>query len=64
VFLAVQCSDCSLGFFIATHLDESESFAAAGFPVADDFRALHGAVLREQLFQIGAGCAVAQISDI
>jgi hypothetical protein len=56
VFLTVQGGDCSLGFIIGAHLDEPESLAAAGFTVADDFRAGHGAVLREQLFQIRAGC--------
>jgi hypothetical protein len=54
MFLTVQGCDSCLSFFIATHLDESESLAAAGFPVADHFSALHGAVLREQLFQIRA----------
>jgi hypothetical protein len=54
MFLAIQGGDCSLSLFIGAHLDEPESLASAGFPVADHFSALHGAVLREQLFQIRA----------
>jgi hypothetical protein len=52
VFLAVERRDSGLSFVIGAHLDKSESLASAGFPVADDFRAGHGSVLREQLFQI------------
>jgi hypothetical protein len=54
VFLAIEGCDCGLGLIVGPHLDESKSLAAAGFPVADDFSAGHGAVLREQLFQIRA----------
>jgi hypothetical protein len=64
VFLAVQCRNSSLSFIIGPHLDESESLAAAGFPVADDFCAGHGAVLRKQLFQIRASRGIAEISDV
>ena len=64
MFLTVERCDCSLSFVIGAHLDESESLAPAGLPVADDFSALHGAVLRKQLFQIRAGRGIAQISDI
>jgi hypothetical protein len=64
VFLAVEGADCGLGFFIRSHLDETEPFAASGVPVADDFRALHGSVLREQLFKIRAGGIVAQVPNI
>jgi hypothetical protein len=54
VFLTVQGCDRRLGFIVGPHLDESKSLAATGFPVADDFSAGHGSVLREQLFQIRA----------
>jgi hypothetical protein len=64
MFLAVQCRDGSLSFFIGPHLDESESLAATGFAVADDFCAGHGAVLRKQLFQIRASRRIAEISDV
>jgi hypothetical protein len=56
VFLAVQGCDGSLRLVIGSHLDESESLASTGFAVTDDFRAGHGSVLREQLFQIRASC--------
>jgi hypothetical protein len=56
VFLTVESRDRSLSFVIGAHLDKPESLASAGFTVADDFRAGHGSVLREQLFQIRAGC--------
>jgi hypothetical protein len=64
MFLAIEGRDRRLSFVIGAHLDESESLAPAGFPVADDFRAGHGAVLRKQLFQIRAGRGIAQISDV
>jgi hypothetical protein len=64
VFLTVEGRDCSLSFVIGAHLDKPESLASAGFTVADDFRARHGSVLREQLFQIRAGCGIAQIPDV
>jgi hypothetical protein len=64
VFLTVEGCDRRLGFFIRTHLDESESLASTGFPITDDFCTLHGAVLREKLFQFRAGRIVAQIPDI
>jgi hypothetical protein len=56
MFLTVQSGDRSLGFFVTAHLDESESLASTGLAIADHLRALHRAVLREQLFQIRAGC--------
>src|ERR1700733_12266096 len=39
--LPVHRRDRRLRFLIRTHLNESESFAAAGFPIADHLGALH-----------------------
>jgi hypothetical protein len=51
VLEAVERRDCRGGFFIAAHLHEPEPFAAAGFAVGNHFGRLHGAVLREKLFE-------------
>jgi hypothetical protein len=64
VFLAVQSGDSRLGLFISAHLNEAEAFASTGLTIADDFGALHGSVLGEQLLQIRAGRAIAQITYI
>jgi hypothetical protein len=52
MLLAVQSGNRRLGFLIRTHLNESEALAATGFPIGDDFGALHGAVLRKKLLQV------------
>jgi hypothetical protein len=54
LFLTVQGGDGSLRFIVGTHLNESETLAAACLAVADHFSAAHGAVLTEQLFQFRA----------
>jgi len=64
MFLAVQSRDRSLGLAIAAHLNEPESFASAGFPVADHLGRLYRPVLAEQLFQVRATDVVAQVSDV
>src|SRR5207302_1804634 len=44
VLLAVEGRDRGLGLLIGAHLDETETLAAAGVPVADHLSALHRAV--------------------
>src|SRR5215217_3296344 len=63
-FLAVQGRDRRLGFLVGAHLDEPESLAAAGVPVLNDFRALHGPVRGAQLFEVRAGRVIAQVPDV
>ena len=62
--LAVQGGDGRLGFLIGTHLHETETLAAAGLAVGDDFRLLDLAMLGEQLLEVRAGHAIAEITDI
>src|SRR4051794_3243278 len=64
VGLAVEGGDGGLRLGVAAHLDEAEALAAAGVAVLDDFRALDGAVLREQLLEVRAGGVVAEIADV
>jgi hypothetical protein len=64
VLLPVQGRDGGLRFAVAAHLNKAEALAPAGVPVADDFRRLHGAVLREQLLQIRTCRVIAQVPDI
>ena len=64
MFLAVECGDCRLGFFIRAHLNKAETLASASLPIADHLGALNGSVLGEQLLQIRAGRAIAQITNI
>jgi hypothetical protein len=48
---AIERRDGRGRFFIASHLHETESLAAAGFAIGNHFGRLHGAVLREKLFE-------------
>jgi hypothetical protein len=52
VLLQIQAFDGSLRFAVATHLDEAETLAATGVSIRDDFRALHGTELGEQLLEV------------
>jgi hypothetical protein len=64
VFLTVECGDTGLRLGIAAHLDESETLAAAGFPIGNHFSALNSAMRSEQFLQCRAIDIVAQISNI
>jgi hypothetical protein len=64
MFLAVQRGNGCRCFRIASHLNETEALAAAGFAVADDFGRLHGAVLAEKLLKVRAVCIVAQVPNV
>jgi hypothetical protein len=64
VLLPVQTRDRRLGLFIAAHLHETKPFRAPGIPVIDDLGRHHRAMLPEQLLQLRAIHAVAQVPDI
>jgi hypothetical protein len=64
VLLPVEGGNRCLGFFVAGHFDESETFAAAGVPIADDLGAFDSAVSAKQLLKGRAIDVVAQISHI
>src|SRR6266481_1689783 len=64
MLLAVKGGDCRLGLGIRAHLNESETLAAAGLAVGNDFGGLHGTVLSEQLLQVRARRVVAQVPDV
>src|SRR5205823_13634084 len=64
VVLAVLGGDRGLRLGVAAHFHESEALAATGVTVGDDLRALHGAVLGEELLQRRAIDVVAHVSDI
>jgi hypothetical protein len=64
VLLAVEGRDRSLGFFVAGHLDETESLASPGRPVSDHFRALDRSVLRQHFLQIRTADIIAEVPDI
>jgi hypothetical protein len=64
VLLAVERGNRRRRFFVAGHLDEAETFASAGFTVADDLRRLHLAVGAEKFLQLRGFDFVAQITDI
>jgi hypothetical protein len=64
VLLAVQGRDGGLGFFIGSHLDETESLAAPGVAIVDDLRRDDRAVRTKQLFQLGAIDLIAQVADV
>jgi cell wall-associated NlpC family hydrolase len=51
IILAIESGDRGLRLGVAPHFHEAEALAAAGIPVIDDFRALHGAMCREQLLE-------------
>jgi len=60
----VKTFDCCLCLCVVVHFDEAEALAAACRTILDHLRALHGAELREQLFQGGITDPVGQIPDI
>src|SRR5205085_10765812 len=64
VVLAVERRDGRLSLLIGAHFHETESLAASGHAVADDFSALHGSVRAKQLLEFGAINVVAQIPHI
>jgi hypothetical protein len=64
VFLTVESGDTGLRLGITPHLDESETLAAAGFPIGNHFSALNSAMRSEQFLQCRAIDIVAQISNI
>ena len=64
VLLAVHGGDRGLGLVVARHFDEPEALAAARVAVVDDLGAGDLAVLAEQLFEVRAGDAVAQIPHV
>jgi hypothetical protein len=64
VFLAIKGRDRGSSLFIAAHFHETETLAAAGFPVGDDFGALDGAMCAEQFLQSRAIHIVAHVTDI
>jgi hypothetical protein len=47
----VKPLDCCLGLSVVVHLDKTKALAPARRAILDHLRALHGAELREQLFQ-------------
>jgi hypothetical protein len=47
----VKPVDCGLSLSVVVHFDETEALAPASRTILDHLRALHGAELREQLFQ-------------
>jgi hypothetical protein len=52
VLLAVEPRDRRLGFFVAAHFDESETFASTGVAIVDDLGRHHLAKLLEHLFEL------------
>jgi hypothetical protein len=64
VLVPVQGPDRRLGLVIAAHLDESKTLGSPGIPVIDDLGGHHRAMLPEQLLQLRAIHAVAQVPDI
>src|SRR5688500_5195617 len=64
VLLAVQRRDCGRGLVIVGHLDEPETLAPAGVPVVDVLGGHDLAVLPEELLQLRAIDAVAQVADV
>src|SRR5262245_65854619 len=64
VLLQVQTLDRFAGGLIVVHLHESKTLAAPGVAVLDHFGAAHGAKPSEQLLQVGARDAVAQVTHI
>ena len=56
--------DRSLSLSVVVHLDETKALAPARRTILDHLRTLHGAELREQLFQGGITDPIRQIADI
>jgi hypothetical protein len=54
----------SLSLSVVVHLDEAKALAPARRSILDHLRALHGAVLREQLFQGGITDPIRQIAYV
>jgi hypothetical protein len=61
---SVQTADGRLRFFVAGHLNETETFALAAVAVFDHLSTNNCPELREQLLQIRATHAVTQIPTI
>ncbi len=60
----IEAIDRRLSFGVGTHFDETESFAAAGIAVDDHLNVTNFAISREQLFEVGGGNVVREISAI
>jgi hypothetical protein len=61
---SIQTADGGLRFFVAAHLNETETFAPAAVAVFDHLSTNNGPELREQLLQIRAPHVVTQIPAI
>jgi len=64
VILAVKAFDRGIGFIVRSELNESETLASAGLAVGNDFGALNGAELSENLLKFTAIDLIAKVSNV
>jgi len=64
VILAVEPPDGRLSLLVVAHFDEAETLAAAALAVLNDLGTFDRAERSKQRFQLGAGDAIAQVSNI
>jgi hypothetical protein len=64
VLLAVEGLNGCLGFVVVRHLDEPETFTAAGVAIVDHLGRKNLAVLAKQLLEFRAIHLVAQVPDV
>jgi hypothetical protein len=62
-FSSIKSSDCTLGFIVSAHLNESKASGLSRVAIRDQVYTFNGSILFEQRSNVCLGCAEAKISN-